>query len=157
MCRRSLPPTPPSSTPFIDHQPLQHNLGLRVHWANLCCASMLAMPWNDMARRSVVTCLSCSGLVRTTQAIASTSRQRLHQRNHSSSKSSSASKNEPRVPSDAPAEAKVPGPETPRRSSTRLRRRARESVREPLIRGEDGTRYNLPSVPSTQHIHPPGT
>ena len=116
---------------------------------------MLASSWNDMAR-----CISCSGLGRTTQALTSTTRQKpaqIHQRRHSSSKPSSTSKNEPRAPSEAPTEAKVPGPETLKRSSTRLRRKARDSVRAPLIKGSDDTRYNLPSVPSTQHLHPLGT
>ena len=105
-------------------------------------------------------CISCSGLGRTTQALASTTRQKpaqIHQRKYSSSKSSSTSKNEPRAPSAAPTEAKVLSPEPPKRSSTRLRRKARDSVRAPLIKGSDGTRYNLPSVPSTQHLHPLGT
>ena len=105
-------------------------------------------------------CISCSCLGRTTQALTSTTRQKpaqIHQRRHSSSKPSDTSKNEPRVPSEAPTEAKVPGPEPPKRSSTRLRRKTRDSVRAPPIKGSDGTRYNLPSVPSTQHLHPLGT
>ena len=116
---------------------------------------MLASSWNDMAR-----CISCSGLGRTTQALTSTTRQtpaQIHQRRHSSSKPSSTSKNEPRAPSEAPTETKVPNPEPPKRSTTRLRRKARDGIRAPLIKGSDGTRYNLPSVPSTQHLHPLGT
>ncbi|KAL8792951.1 MAG: hypothetical protein Q9195_004448 [Heterodermia aff. obscurata] len=105
-------------------------------------------------------CISCSGLGRTTQALASTTRQKpapIHQRRHSSSKPSDTSKNEPQAPSEAPTEAKVPSPDPPKRSSTRLRRKARDSVQAPLIKGSDETRYNLPSVPSTQHLHPLGT
>lgn len=148
----------PIVTPFplsgLWYQTINNFLGL------YCCGSMLASSRNDVARTSAYTCLSFSRLGRTTQALASTSRQvpaRIHQRKHSSSKPSSASKNEAGAPSQAPTEAKVPSSDTSRRSSTRLRRKARDSIREPLIRGVDGTRYNLPSVPSTQHLHPLGT
>ena len=144
----------PSTTPCSNVAVLLSSASGRCHFV-----SMLASSCNDIARRSAITCLSCSGLGRTSHVFISTSLQaptRIHQRKYSSSKPSSASKSEPQTPSDAP-EAKVPSPESSRRSSTRLRRKARDSTREPLIGSVDGTKYNLPSVPSTQHLHPLGT
>ena len=81
-----------------------------------------------------------------------------HQRRHSSSKPLSPPKNDPRAinaPSEAPTDQKVPAIESPKRSSTRLRRKNKDTVREPIAR-HHATRVNLPSVPSTQHLHPLG-
>lgn len=127
---------------------------------------MLSLSCNEAARRSTWTCLSCSALPRTSQALmAITSRPlavRTHQRKHSSSKTPSSPSDDPRAittPAEAPTtEAKpVAKVDTEKRSSTRLsRRKSKEITQEALGRTKPGPQPNLPSVPSTQHLDPAG-
>lgn len=122
---------------------------------------MLSLSLNEVARRMTWTCLSC-----TSQAVAASwsrpLRARTHHRRHSSSKPSSPPKDVPRT-IDAPAEA--PGKEskttTPdageKRASTRLsRRKSKDGSQENVRRFSDEAPLSIPSVPSTQHLHPQG-
>lgn len=121
---------------------------------------MLSSSWNEIARRNAWVCLSCS-VNSSPQLLVASSTVRslpssLHQRRPSSSKSLNPPKNEHRsisTPSEAPADAQAPAAEVPKRSSTRLRRKTRDAVRDQVARHNE-TRLSLPSVPSTQHLHP---
>lgn len=127
---------------------------------------MLSLSCNEAARRSTWTCLSCSALPRTSQALmAITSRPlavRTHQRKHSSSKTPSSPSDDPRAiatPAEAPTtEAKpIAKVDTEKRSNTRLsRRKSKEITQEAFGRTKPGPQPNLPSVPSTQHLDPAG-
>ena len=127
---------------------------------------MLSLSRSEAVWRGSWTCLSCSNL-----SVGSQSRMmalfrpliaRSHQRKHSSSKPSSPPKNITRA-IDTPSKAlsdKVnvsakPIAEKP--TSTRPSRRKTKDIT-PLTPGKakDGNLLNLPSVPSTQHLHPQG-
>ena len=122
---------------------------------------MLSSSWSEVARRNAWTCMSCSTRATPQILIGNTrphSPSSKHQRRHSSSKPLSPPKNDPRAisaPSEAPTDQKVSAIESPKRSSTRLRRKNKDTVREPITR-HHATRVNLPSVSSTQHLHPLG-
>ena len=127
---------------------------------------MLSFSWSEPAWRSTWTCLSCSALPRTSQALMAMSSRPLavhrHQRKHSSSKTPSSPSDNSRAittPSEAPStEAKPITKEgTERRSSTRLgRRKSKDITQEALRRSKTGLQPNLPSVPPTRHLPPVG-
>lgn len=123
---------------------------------------MLSTSWNEVARRNAWTCLSCSARASTQILISNTNRpgsSRTHQRRHSSSKTLTPPKNETRTinaPSDAPAETKAPTTESSKRMSNRLRRKGKDTLRDAVHRSHEN-RVNIPSVPSTQHLHPLGS
>jgi hypothetical protein len=88
---------------------------------------------------------------------------RTHQRRHSSSKPSSPPDGGSRS-LDTPAEATSKGTspaskqDGDKRSTTRMgRRKSRDASVETAAKTKDETMLNLPSVPSTQHLHPHGT
>lgn len=122
---------------------------------------MLSLSLNEIARRTTWTCLSCTSQA----AVANWSRPlraRTHHRRHSSSKPSSPPKDVPRT-IDAPAEAPGKESKTPaqdageKRSSTRLsRRKSKDGPQESARRFSDEALLSIPSVPSTQHLHPQG-
>ena len=126
---------------------------------------MLSVFPNELARRSAWTCLSCSahrssqGLIASTKGPTSTHH---HQRKYSSSKTPNSPKHEARA---ITAATKVPAEETTsaapseadKASSTRARKRkVKDAVQDSLSRDFESTHLNLPSVPSTQRIHPLG-
>ena len=85
---------------------------------------------------------------------------RSHQRRHSSSKPSSPSDGPRRLaqqegaPAAASTRAKV---DSEKRSTGRVgRRKAKDVAAEATIKGKDEALINLPSVPSTHHLHPAG-
>ena len=124
----------------------------------VCCSSaMFSLSWNEVARRSAWTCLSCS-IRSSPQTLAPSSTARsvpssIHQRRPSSSKSLNPPKNEHRAistPSEPAADAQTPVAEVPKQSSTL------DAVQDPVTRHNE-PRYSLPSVPSTQHLNPTGS
>jgi hypothetical protein len=131
----------------------------RIHVGMSLCSTQIA-------RRSPWTCLSCTGLTRTSQAlvVGSTSRSpaRIHQRKHSSSKTPSPPKDDTRAiatPSEAPTKDASPvgKKSAEKRSSTRSsRQKSKNGTMEAGTVG-DGMAMNLPSVPPTTHLHPAGT
>lgn len=125
----------------------------------------------QIARRSPWTCLSCSAITRTSQALIAVSTTQspahIHQHKHSSSKTPSSSKAEPRAiatPSEAPSEKAKPASKdaTEKRPSTRVDRRKLKDVAGTGTQDVGGkpsnemTR-NPPRVPSTAHLHLSGT
>ena len=88
---------------------------------------------------------------------------RTHQRRYSSSKTSNPPSDDSRAiaaTSEAPA-AKEGAPavkeEAGKRPATRLsRRKSKDASIEMVERAKDEALYNLPSVPSTHHLHPHG-
>jgi len=96
-----------------------------------------------------------------TASIAASSRPfsyRTHQRRYSSSKPSSppdSSGNtnpQQQAPANASSGTRADGE---KRSATRLsRRKAKEAAAEATVKGKDEALMNLPSVPSTPHLHP---
>jgi len=133
-------------------------LPLVVNRMALCSSQVIRMnPW---------TCLSCSTLTRTTQALitGSTSRSpaHIHQRKHSSSKTPSPPKDDSRVIATH-AEASTKEAKTATKEGAEKRPSARISKRKPRDGLQDNTKkygdelaLNLPSVPSTTHLHPSG-
>lgn len=129
---------------------------------------MLSLFSNELARRSPWTCLSCSTLTRASQALitapSNRSSVRIHQRKNSSSKTSSPPKDEPRAittPAEAPSKETKPvavkeGPAEKRPSTRISRRRSKDVLQEAASKKNDESQLNLPSVPSTQHLHPIG-
>ncbi|MCJ1450589.1 hypothetical protein MMC28_000922 [Mycoblastus sanguinarius] len=125
---------------------------------------MLSLYSNELARRSTWTCLSCSALSRTSQALISSPAGRssagIHQRKHSSSKTSSSPKDEPTAiatPSEAPAKEAKPGIKdgVEKRSGARVsKRKSKDGIPETAGKINHEMALNLPSVPSTQHLHP---
>lgn len=120
----------------------------------------------QIARRTPWTCLSCTSLIKTSQALVagpiSGSQARIHQRKHSSSKTSSPPKDEPRAiatPTEAPTkDAKPAGKKsTEKRPSTRIgRQKSKEGIQE-AANASDEMSLSLPSVPATSHLHRSGT
>lgn len=88
---------------------------------------------------------------------------RTHQRRHSSSKPSSPPDGGPRgldAPAEGPTNKAAPASkqDNEKRPSTRLgRRKSKDVATETVGKAKDDTILNLPSVPSTQHLHPHGT
>ena len=120
---------------------------------------------SQIIRRSPWTCLSCSSLTRTSQALiaASTSRSpaRIHQRKHSSSKTPSSPKDDPRAittPTEAPTQDGPVGKDSvEKRTNTRInRRKPKDGLTEGAKKPGPELAMNLPSVPSTTHLHPSG-
>ena len=122
---------------------------------------------SQIIRRSPWTCLSCSTLTTAAQtlAVSSTVRSspaRIHQCKSSSSKAPSSPKNESRA---LTAPAKSPPKETlplvkdgaDKRSHSRFgRRKSKDVVREVEVKANMDTTINVPSVPTTTHLHPSG-
>ncbi|KAL8751769.1 MAG: hypothetical protein Q9199_006192 [Rusavskia elegans] len=121
---------------------------------------MLSLSVTDALRRGAWTCFACSAVSRPPKALIVTAAAKhtgsKHQRNHSSSKASSSSKDDPRplgTASEAPSnEGPAAPPPTEKRSSGRRTSRTAPKTSVPKIRQE--TYPNIPSVPSTQHLHP---
>lgn len=142
---------------------------------------MLSHSLNEVVRKGAWTCVSCSKLSWICQVqAASPSRlllARTHQRNHSSkpsSKSSNPSKDMPRAldaTSKAPVNEVTPAmkpdsvnevtpvmkPDNEKRPSTRTtRRKSGDITQEATGKTKDESLPSIPSVPSTQHLHPQG-
>lgn len=127
---------------------------------------MLSFSLGEVTRRGVWTCVSCSNLTWTCQAlIASSSRPlsaKTHQRNHSSSKTSSSPKDAPRAidtPSKTPIKKVNPivKDDAEKRPNTRAsRRKTRLVPAGPTEKNRQEPLLNVPTVPSTQHLHPQG-
>ena len=87
---------------------------------------------------------------------------RTHQRKHSSSKTPSSPSDESNpiaTPSEAPTTEAKSGLKmgAEKRPSARLgRRKLKDITQETLGKTKTGPQLNLPSVPSTQHLHPTG-
>ncbi|KAL9036659.1 MAG: hypothetical protein Q9180_004169, partial [Flavoplaca navasiana] len=119
---------------------------------------MLSLSVNDVLRKGAWTCFACTTVSRSPQALVVTAAAKhtgsKHQRNHSSSKASSSSKNDPRplsTASEAPSNERSVGPPPAEKRSRRTSRIApKSSVAQ--IRRE--AYPNIPSVPSTSHLHP---
>lgn len=123
---------------------------------------MLLSSLYEVGRKNVWTCVHCSVKNPCRMLVASTKTRShpssSHQRRSSSSKSLPPPKSEHRTidtPSETPTATKLPTAEVTKRSSTRLRRRHRDTVRDPGTKNSE-TWPSLPSVPSTQHLHPLG-
>ncbi len=120
----------------------------------------------QIARRNPWTCLSCTSLTRTSQAliVGSNNRSpaRIHQRKHSSSKTPNPSKDDPRAiatPTEAPTkDAKPAGKKSAeKRPSTRINRQKSKDGTTEAERVSNRMALSLPSVPPTTHLHPSGT
>ncbi|KAF6231247.1 hypothetical protein HO173_010579 [Letharia columbiana] len=124
---------------------------------------MLSLYSSEFVRRSTWTCLSCSALSRTSQTLIASPPNRLpahdHQRKHSSSKTPSAPKDETRAittPSEAPSkDAKAAVKEgTEKRPNTRIsKRKSKDSIQDTAGKSSNELTFNLPSVPTTNHLH----
>ena len=119
---------------------------------------MLSLSFNEAARRGTWTCLACSTMSRVPQALITNSSGKhsgsKHQRNHSSSKASSSSKDEARPitsASDATSKDTTNESQAEKRSSSR---RLSKEVSKAANKSRNETNLNIPSVPSTQHLHP---
>ncbi|KAI9842918.1 MAG: hypothetical protein M1837_006750 [Sclerophora amabilis] len=84
-----------------------------------------------------------------------------HQRRHSSSSSSKpsnpadGSRGPPQQQQNSSTNASSQAPHNETQSSTRIsRRKAKEAVAGATVKGKDQIVINLPSVPSTHHLHP---
>ncbi|KAI4245648.1 MAG: hypothetical protein L6R40_002449 [Gallowayella cf. fulva] len=112
---------------------------------------------NDVVRRGVWTCLACSTIPRSPIAtVAAKHTGSKHQRNHSSSKASSSSKDDARPPaaaSEAPAEEE-PIVSQPAEKRSTGRRASRIAPKQAAAKARRMAYPNIPSVPSTQHLHP---
>lgn len=124
---------------------------------------MLSLYSSELARRSTWTCLSCSGLFRTSQAMITGppngSLAHAHQRKHSSSKTPSPPKDGlPAIttPSDNPSKDVKPvvKESTEKRPSTRIsKRKLKDGVQDTAGKSSNELTFNLPSVPTTNHLH----
>ncbi|KAL8764632.1 MAG: hypothetical protein Q9194_006930, partial [Teloschistes cf. exilis] len=119
---------------------------------------MLPLSMNDALRRGAWTCIACSNIPRRPHALiassAVTNTGSKHQRKHSSSKASSSSKHEARpltTASGAPSNG-TPKSLAEKRSSGR--RNSRTMSKPSASKARMETYPNVPSVPSTQHLHP---
>lgn len=108
---------------------------------------------NEAVRRGAWTCIGCSAISRAPQALIASSPK--HQRKHSSSKASSSSKDEPR-PIAAASVDKTPT-EPPAVKRTGGRRSPRAASKPSAIKARLEAYPNIPSVPSTSHLHPKST
>lgn len=130
----------------------------------------MSMCASQIVRRSPWTCLSCSTVTKTSQALINGSTilpspARIHQRKNSSSKASSPPKNEPRAitaPTEAPTqtakEAKLAVKNNVEKSPTTRasKRRVKDATQDAAVQASNGMAVNVPSVPSTSHVHPAG-
>lgn len=121
---------------------------------------MLSLYSSELVRRSTWTCLSCSPLSRTLIAgPQNASPAHVHQRKHSSSKTPSPPKDETgaiATPSDTPSKDAKPliKESTEKRPSTRIsKRKSKDGVQEMAGKGSNELTFNLPSVPTTNHLH----
>ena len=117
---------------------------------------MLSRYSNELARRSTWTCISCAAATRTSQALIAGSPKRSpaheHQRKHSSSKTSSSPKDESRAiatPSEAPSKK-------PKSAAQEIMEKRPSSGVSRRKSNNNDLSLNLPSVPSTGHVHPLG-
>lgn len=127
---------------------------------------MLSLYSSEIVRRGTWTCLSCSALSRTSQALTAGppnhSATYVHQRNHSSSKTPSSPKAETRAitttSDDASKDAKpVVKESTEKRASTRIsKRKLKDGVQDSAGKDNNELTFNLPSVPTTEHLHAAG-
>lgn len=127
---------------------------------------MLSLYSSEFVRRSTWTCLSCSTLSRTSQTLIAGSPDRspahVHQRKHSSSKAPSPPKDDTRAittPSDAPSKDAEPvlKESTEKRPNTRIsKRKSRDGIQDTAGKSSNEMMFNLPSVPTTNHLHAVG-
>lgn len=121
---------------------------------------MFSISVNDALRRGAWTCFACSTVSRPPQALIVTAAAKhtgsKHQRNHSSSKASSSPKDDGRPLSTASEGPSTEGPAAPPPAEKRStgRRTARTTPKTPVAKIRQETYPNMPSVPSTQHLHP---
>lgn len=117
---------------------------------------MLSRYSNELARKSTWTCISCAAATRTSQALIAGSPKQspahVHQRKHSSSKTSSSPKDESRAIA-APSEAHSKKPKSAAQDFMEKRPGSGVSRRKS---NNNDLSLNLPSVPSTGHVHPLG-
>ena len=128
---------------------------------------MLSLYSSEFIRRSTWTCVSCSAISRSSQALLTGSPDQspahVHQRKHSSSKAPSPPKDESQAittPSDAAnKEAKsVLKENTEKRPGTRItKRKSKDGMQDIAGKGNHEMVFNLPSVPTTNHLHAVGT
>ncbi|KAL8654173.1 MAG: hypothetical protein Q9226_003538 [Calogaya cf. arnoldii] len=118
---------------------------------------MLSLSMNDALRRGAWTCIACS---RSPQSLIVTAAAKhtgsKHQRNHSSSKASSSPKDVSRplgTASEAPSNKEPAAPPPAEKRSTG-RRTSRMAPKPSVAKSPQETYPNIPSVPSTQHLHP---
>lgn len=128
---------------------------------------MLSSSLSKVARRSTPNPLLSTISSRSPQvSVAASSRPfaaRTHQRRYSSSKTSNPPSDDPRAiaaASEAPAAkdgAPVVEEEVGKRPATRLsRRKSKDASIETVEKAKTESIFNLPSVPSTHHLHPHG-
>lgn len=127
---------------------------------------MLSLYSSEFVRRGTWTCLSCSALSRTSQALIAGppnhSPTHVHQRKHSSSKTPSSPKAETRAittTSDDPSKDAKPvvKESTEKRPSTRIsKRKLKDGVQDSAGKDNNELTFNLPSVPTTEHLHAAG-
>lgn len=127
---------------------------------------MLSLYSSELARRSTWTCLSCTAIPRTSQALIAGPQNRspahVHQRKHSYSKIPSPPKDENRAittPSDAPSKGakSVVKESAEKRPSTRIsKRKSKDGIQDTAGRSINELTFNLPSVPTTNHLHAGG-
>ena len=117
---------------------------------------MLSRYSNELARKSTWTCISCATATRTSQALITGSTKQspahVHQRKHSSSKTSSSPKDESRAiatPSEAPSKK-------PKSAAQEVMEKRPSSGASRRKSNNNDLSLNLPSVPSTGHVHPLG-
>ena len=153
--------------PILMLQPSsKRDLFLLLHCNSWHEIPMLALWSTEIARRGTWTCCSCSAFALGPQGLLAVPKTRkptqIHQRKHSSSKASGTTKHDARAlatATEAPAErSKCATPaESEKTSNSRSRkRRVKESLQEPATRSSETADLNLPSVPSTQRVHPLG-
>ncbi|KAL8800671.1 MAG: hypothetical protein Q9200_007174 [Gallowayella weberi] len=121
---------------------------------------MLSLTMNEAVRRGAWTCFACSTVSRSPQALITTAATKhtssKHQRNHSSSKASSSSKGEARpltTASDAPTKDAPTVPTAAEKQSSG-RRTSKIAPKQTPAKVRRDTYSNVPSVPSTQNVHP---
>ncbi|KAL8802133.1 MAG: hypothetical protein Q9182_003999 [Xanthomendoza sp. 2 TL-2023] len=122
---------------------------------------MLSLTMNEAVRRGAWTCFACSTVPRSTQALITTAATKRtgskHQRNHSSSKASSSSKGGEARPlttaSDAPTK-EAPTVPTAAEKRSSGRRTSKIAPKQAPAKVRRDTYPNIPSVPSTQNVHP---
>ncbi|KAL8897529.1 MAG: hypothetical protein Q9192_002521 [Flavoplaca navasiana] len=119
---------------------------------------MLSLSVNDVLRRGAWTCFACATVSRSPQALIVTAAAKhtgsKHQRNHSSSKASSSSKNDPRPLSTASEAPSNERPVGPAHAEKRSRRTSRIAPKSSVAQIRREAYPNIPSVPSTSHLHP---
>ncbi|KAI4198577.1 MAG: hypothetical protein LQ346_002730 [Caloplaca aetnensis] len=108
---------------------------------------------NEAVRRGAWTCIGCSTISRAPQAMMASAPK--HQRKHSSSKASSSSKHEPRPITTATVDKATTGPPAIKRTGGR--RSPRTASKPSPIKARLEAYPNIPSVPSTSHLHPKST